>query len=237
MPFTGRLSIQQVSVSNQANRWLIHSPSILNATQNTHELRRIGHDTTGEIVESLGIDPFFVWRLPNSVQTIPASTWLKHVLSTLVIASLLTGVFVMVRHGLTLQVRQKGRAWLLRGTSTALGLSCLIWSSAQQGLQHHWWSWELVLQANERDGLRQALPPLIEDAKVLIQRIDPDVPVAFSSRWKADTFSFYATQEYLYPRRFVEQARLQLSKKGSAVDVKCEPLQEHGTAVLLECHD
>ena len=237
MQFPGRLSIQQVSVRNEANQWLIQSQDIRNATHSTNQVAWIDQSKAGQIVDAMGIDPFFVWRLPNSLQTIPASTWLKHVLSTLVIAGLLTGFFVMVRHGLTLQVRQKGRAWLLRGTLTALGLSCLIWSSAQLALQHHWWTWELVLKANERDGLRHALPPVIKDAQVLLQRIDPQTPVALSSTWKADTFSHYAAEEYLYPVRFIEQANLQLSTKGSRVDPKCQTVHEHGNAVLLECHD
>jgi hypothetical protein len=113
----------------------------------------------------------------------------------------------------------------------------LTFSAGHLILQHDGWAWDKVLQANERDGIRHALPVLIQDAKVLMQRIDPHTPVAWSPPWRENYFLYYAAEEYLYPRRLVEQAHLQLSEKGSPVDPKCQPLHAHGTAVLLQCHD
>lgn len=233
----GRLSIERLEVQNQAKHWSIQGPDIRRHLHHSHQIEWQGSDPSGEWLVSTGEDPYLVWHLPTDLKRIGLLTWVQHGLSTVLLAGLLTGLLVLVRFWLNTQTVRQGSPWLARRAMPVLGLAMLSVSVGHLTLKHNWWTWGLVQQANERDGLRQALPPLIVDAKVLIHRIDPHVPVAFSSSWKADTLSYYAAEEYLYPRRFVEQARLQLGKKGSLIDAQCTPLHEHGAAVLIECHD
>jgi len=233
----GRLSIQRLEVQNQAHQWSIQGAEIRQHLHSSHQIEWLGSDPSGAWLVSTGEDPYLVWHLPTDLKRIGNLTWAQHGLSTVLLAGLLTGLLVLVRFWLNTQTVLKGGPWLARRAIPVLGLALLSVSVGHLTLKHNWWTWGLVQQANERDGLRQALPPLIQDAKVLLQRIDPQIPVALSSSWRSNTFWCYAAEEYLYPRRLVEQARFQLSPKGSVADVKCTPLHEHGVAVLLECHD
>jgi hypothetical protein len=177
------------------------------------------------------------WHLPASLHHIPKDIWIRHALKTLLASALLTWCWFLTVLWLANRTQRNGKRWLAGFIVQALGLACLAFSVEQLSVQHDWWSLNAVRQANERDGIRHALPPVIQDAKVLIQRIDPNTPISLSPQWKADYFLYYAAEEYLYPRRLVEQARLQLSEKGATRDPNCQPLHEQGTAVLLQCHD
>lgn len=237
MEHDGQLSLLQLEVRNQANRWTLRAPDIQQHTATQQQIEWLGLSESGALLKSTGVDPYLEWHLPVSFQKVPARIWIQHGFTTFLLASLLTLLIALIHHKLTLQTRRHGKVWLARRTSQFLGLTCLMISTVQLTNLHVWWTWDLVQQANERDGIRQALPPLIQDAKVLLQRIDPQTPVKLSPTWRENYFHYYAAEEYLYPRRLVEQAHLQLSEKGSPVDSKCQPLHEHGTAVLLQCHD
>jgi hypothetical protein len=233
----GPFSIQSITASNDLNQWSIQSPNIRASSHHTHQIEGLGTDLSGEKFLSKGQDPTLEWRLPQELQDLPWSIWVKHVVSTLLLASLITALLQYLYRWLRVATQRNGKIWLARRTSEAFALMGLTFSAGHLSLQHDWWTWDKVLQANERDGIRHALPVLIQDAKVVMQRIDPNTPVSLSPQWKADYLLYYAAEEYLYPRRLVEQAPLQLSEKGSPVDPQCQPLHEHGTAVLLQCHD
>ena len=237
MEYEGRLSLKRVVVSNQINRWTLEAPQIGQATHNSHEIEWLGHDSTGELLIATGRDAHMEWHLPESLQNIPKDIWIKHASKILFASALLTWCLFMTVSWLARETQKNGKRWLFRTIGQTLGLAYLAFSVEQLSVQHDWWSLEAVQQANERDGIRYALPPLIQDAKVLLQRIDPQTPVALSPTWRENYFHYYAAEEYLYPRRLVEQAHLQLSEKGSAVDPQCHPLHEHGAAVLLQCHE
>lgn len=237
MEHVGQLSLLRLEVHNQAYRWSLLAPDIRQHITHLHQLEWLDLSESGLTLKSTGVDPYLEWQLPVSLQHVPTRIWIQHGVTTLWQASLLTLLIALIHHGLTLQTRRQGKIWLARRTCQILGLTCLVISTVQLSKLHSWWTWDLVQRANERDGIRQALPPLIQDAKVLLQRIDPQTPVALSSSWRENYFHYYAAEEYLYPRRLVEQAHLQLSEKGSEVDPQCQPLQEHGAAVLLQCHE
>jgi hypothetical protein len=237
MEHDGQLSFLRLEVQNQAHQWALLAPDLREHTATQQQIEWLGLSESGALLKSTGVDPYLEWHLPESLQQVPTRIWIHHGITTLWQASLLTLVIALILQGLTLQTRRHGKLWLARRTSEFLGLTCLVISTVQLSNIHVWWTWDLVQQANERDGIRQALPPLIQDAKVLLQRIDPQTPVALSPTWRENYFHYYAAEEYLYPRRLAEQAFLQLSEKGSAVDPQCQPLHEHGAAVLLQCHE
>lgn len=237
MEHAGQLSLWRLEVRNQAHQWALIAPDIRQHTTIHHQLEWLDSNESSALLKSTGIDPYLVWNLPLSLQHVPAHIWIQHGIKTLWQTSLLTLLIALIHHGFMVQTRRHGEVWLANRTSQFLGLSCLVISTVQLSNLHVWWTWGLVQQANERDGIRQALPPLIQDAKVLLQHIDPETPVALSPTWRDNYFHYYAAEEYLYPRRFVDQAGLQLTKRGSAVDHKCHPLHEHGEAMLIQCHD
>lgn len=237
MEHDGQLSLLQLEVQNQAHRWALRAPDIQQHTTTQQQIEWLGLSESGALLKSKGVDPYLEWHLPVSFQQIPTRIWVHHGINTLWQASLLTLLMALILHGLTIQTHRHGKRWLARRISEFLALTCLLISAVQLSNLHVWWTWGSVQQANERDGIRQALPPLIQDAKVLLRRIDPQTPVALSPTWRENYFHYYAAEEYLYPRRFVEQARLQLSEKGSELDPPCQTLHEHGAAVLLECHE
>lgn len=237
MEHAADLKIKRIEVVNQINRWVIEAHDIRLSVHHTNQIEWLETDPSGQRLASLGVDPYLEWRLPNDLQDIPPSVWAKHAVKTLLIAGLLSAVFALARHGLTIQTAKKGPIWLARRVSQTLGLACLILSAGHLSLQHGWWTWGLVLQANERDGIREALPPIIRDAKNLLEGIDPNTPVALTPQWRANYFHYYAAKEYLYPRRLSEQATLRLGEKGVDIEPRCKPIQEQGAAVLLQCHD
>lgn len=237
MEHVAELNIKRVEVSNDINRWVIEAPNIRLSVHQSNQIEWLNMDASNQRLTSLGVDPFLVWRLPKNFQDIPVSVWIKHVMMTVLLAGLLTGIFALAQHGLKILIASKGPIWIARSMSQTLGLASLVLSAGHLSLQHGWWTWGLVLQANERDGIRQALPPLIQDAKSLLQRIDTNIPVALSSQWRENYFNYYAAEEYLYPRRLADQAPLQLNEKGFTADPRCQPILEYGTAVLLHCHD
>jgi len=237
MEYEGRLSLQRVDISNQISHWTLQAPQIGHSTHNNHLIEWVGHDETGERLISTGQDPHMEWHLPASLHHIPKDIWIRHALKTLLASALLTWCWFLTVLWLANRTQRNGKRWLVGFIGQALGFACLAYSAQQLIVQHDWWSLDVVRQANERDGIRHALPPVIQDAKVLLQRIDPNTPVSLSPRWKANYMLYYGAEEYLYPRRFSELAPLRLSEKGSEVDPQCQPLHEHGAAVLLQCHD
>jgi len=237
MEHPGRMGIQRVVIANQTNQLIIQAPDIHPFTQKSQDIQWQGVDAYGHQLESTGGDPYLVWQVPDNLHAIPIYIWFKHTLTVFLLAGLLTSVFAWLERWLITQTQQKGRVWFLGTLSQSVGLLCLCLSASHLSLQHGWWTWGLVLQANERDGIRQALPPLIQDAKVLLRDIDPNTPVSLSPSWRGNYFNYYAAEEYLYPRRLSEQADLRLIEKGMTISPQCEPVKEHGSAVLLQCHD